>query len=293
MTDVHAVFIHGLANKPAPEALRRVWLEALAASTASSGGFDLGEEGVESSFVCWSDLFYPEPLPASSYESFVSELEAELAAEATVPDDPWAQRLAARLDEEGLEAVDEAPVDPDDTYERIPLPGFVKRRLMASFVREAHDYLFDVNGMRQTIRRRVLDALEPCAPDARVVLVGHSQGSFIAYDVMQLPGCRTIHGFLTLGSPLGIDEIQDKLDWTRDDGFPRTLDGEWVNVYDPWDPVSRPDPRLANDFRKGGREVVVDVEEPNWGRWRHSATKYLKGPELRRHLRRLLDRATS
>ena len=94
----------------------------------------------------------------------------------------------------------------------------------------------------------------------------------------------------TLGSPLGVDEIQDRLVWTRENGFPAKLRGGWVNVYDSLDVVSRPDPKLANDFRKNGKEVVMDVNEQNWGTWRHSATKYFKGPELRRRLRRLCAR---
>ena len=290
MSSVHVIFIHGLANKPAPDALRRIWLGALGEATGTSEGFDLGEEGVGSTFIYWADLFYGEPLAATDYESVGAELQAEFAEAPEVPDDAWSDRLAQRFGEEGLEGIDEAPVEPGDPYERVPLPGPLKRRLMASFVREAHDYLFDVGGIRRTVRQRVLDALDACPDGARIVVLGHSQGSFIAYDVLGLDACRTVHGFMTVGSPLGVDEVQDRLDWTRMDGFPPKLEGDWVNVFDPYDPVSRPDPWLANDFRKGGQKVVIDVLEENWGRWRHSATKYFKGAELRRHLRRLCDR---
>ena len=125
-----------------------------------------------------------------------------------------------------------------------------------------------------------------------MVLVGHSQGSFIAYDVLTgVADCPPVDGLLTLGSPLGIDEVQDKLLWTRNDGFPKKVRGDWVNVYDPFDVVARLDPVLANDFRKGGEQAVIDVKEESWGTWRHSATKYLKGPRLRGHLRRLAGRA--
>jgi hypothetical protein len=95
---------------------------------------------------------------------------------------------------------------------------------------------------------------------------------------------------MTLGSPLGVDEIQDRLVWSRQDGFPKKVEGNWYNVYDPYDPVAILDPRLANDFRKDGREAVIDIAEENWGTWRHSATKYLKGPKLRDALRRLCGR---
>ena len=173
----------------------------------------------------------------------------------------------------------------------IPLPGFVKQALMAEFVREAHDYLFDVGGVRETIRARLLAALNACPEGTRRVVAGHSQGTFIAYDVLTgVADCPPVDGFMTIGSPLGVDEVQDRLVWSRENGFPSVLRGDWVNVFDPLDVVSRPDPHLANDFRKAGVQCVIDVAESNWGMWRHSATKYFKGPKLRAHLRRLCNR---
>ena len=46
---VHVTFIHGLANKPAPEELRRIWLDALAQPVDGDNGFDLGAVGVTAS----------------------------------------------------------------------------------------------------------------------------------------------------------------------------------------------------------------------------------------------------
>lgn len=151
---------------------------------------------------------------------------------------------------------------------------------------------FNKNGIRDTIRKRVTDDLAQVGDDSPVVLVGHSQGSFIAYDVLTgVKDCPMVDGLLTLGSPLGVDEVQDKLVWSPHDGFPKKLRGDWVNVYDPFDVVARLDPKLSNDFKKNGDNAVIDVKEENWGKWRHSATKYLKGPKLRSHLKRLAGRA--
>ena len=125
---------------------------------------------------------------------------------------------------------------------------------MAEYLREAHDYLFNVRGIRDTLRARVIADLKKCPDDTRRVLVGHSQGTFIAYDVLTgVADCPPVDGFMTIGSPLGIDEVQDRLVWSRDNEFPATLQGDWVNVFDPFDLVSRLDPHLANDFRKSGK----------------------------------------
>jgi hypothetical protein len=46
----------------------------------------------------------------------------------------------------------------------------------------------------------------------------------------------------------------------------------------------------SNDQDKIASKAVIDIAEESWGTWRHSATKYLKGPKLRDALRRLCGR---
>lgn len=292
MGNVHVTFIHGLANKPPATDLRRIWLDALGASTSGDDGFDLGAAGVSDTFIYWADLFYDAPLKATDYESFSDEVSANMkGATGLLSSDDWVRAMWLHYPDAVGEYPDVPAEDELPQYERIPLPAFLKKAIMAEYLREAHDYLFNVNGIRDTIRSLVVDDLLKCPDDTRRVLVGHSQGTFIAYDVMTgVANCPPIDGFMTIGSPLGVDEIQDCLEWTRVDGFPTKLLGDWVNVFDPFDPVSRPDPYLASDFLKSGKSVVIDIKEENWGAWRHSATKYLKGPKLRAQLRRLCNR---
>lgn len=284
----HVTFIHGLANKPAPDQLRRIWLDALAAKVERDEGFSLQDVGVGASFVYWADLFYDEPIPAGEYEAVNEDIASSLPdKDPELGDDKW---ISAFRDIYPDDFDDAETTEADPGYERIPLPGFIKKRVMKAIAKEAHSYLFNVDGIRDTIRQRVLDDFAKVPEGTRHVLVGHSQGSFIAYDILTGTDCKEIDGFMTLGSPLGVDEIQDELVWTRDNGFPTKVRGDWVNVYDSLDVVARPDPTLANDFRQNGAEKVIDVNEQNWGRWRHSATKYYSGPDLRRHLRALCGR---
>ena len=62
-----------------------------------------------------------------------------------------------------------------------------------------------------------------------------------------------------------------------------------MNVYDRLDPVAGLDPVLGNDYRHGDISTVEDIHEPNWGRWRHSITKYLAGRRLRESIAHLLE----
>ena len=117
-------------------------------------------------------------------------------------------------------------------------------------------------------------------------------GTVIAYDCLKrVSAAPAVAGLLTIGSPLGIDEVQDKLqpEWTRNAGYPsEKVRGRWVNVYDKLDPVAGFDPNFANDYRLQGAEKVEDINEDNYGAWRHDISKYVRGPRLRAALRELL-----
>ena len=80
------------------------------------------------------------------------------------------------------------------TLERVPLPWFLKQRVMNAFLRDVHHYLFDVEygppgrpavHIQQTIRQRFLEAV--CAPAVTRphVVVSHSMGTVIAYDCLK------------------------------------------------------------------------------------------------------------
>jgi len=292
---VHIIFIHGLSNKPPKGDLRRIWLEALAKDSNGNKGFDLASEGVSDSFVYWADLFNDSPMSASDYESRNDELEQE-TAEVDLNINEWVSKMQIYypdVEEDYDEPkFDDLSVDNEEShYEAIPIPWFLKKRIMRQLVKEAHDYLFNVNDVRNVILSRVIDEINKLPVETECVLVGHSLGSVITYDILTSKvECKSIKGMMTIGSPLGLDEIQYKLEWTRDNGFPKKLKGDWFNVYDSFDVVSRPDPKLSNDFKKNGAEVVIDINEQNSGYWRHSATKYFEGPKLRRCLRLLCNR---
>jgi pimeloyl-ACP methyl ester carboxylesterase len=183
----------------------------------------------------------------------------------------------------------------------VPLPWFIKQRFLETFLRDAHHYLFDVEftprpgttyRVQQEIRRRMIEALNAPEVTSPHVVVSHSMGTIIAYDCLKRVGdCPRIHALMTLGSPLGIDEIQDKLrpEWRRHDGFPSTtVETEWVNIADPLDVVCGPDPKIGNDFRRNGEAVVADLLVSNPGLWRHNIVEYFHRETTAQKLRQLL-----
>jgi hypothetical protein len=310
----HVTLIHGISNKPPPEDLLRIWRETLANAAEP---VPLGDLGVTSSLVYWADLMYEKPdEDLTAYEGVLENtpqaVDGAGGASAPQPRTPEEAEFLDRLRKHmtGLSDAEIAaepppvPAAPQGTLERVPLPWFIKKRVMNAFLRDVHHYLFDVEyappggtpvPIQRTIRKRFVDAL--CAPTVTQphIVVSHSMGTVIAYDCLKrVAGCSGVDGLITLGSPLGLDEIQDKLQpgWSRDGGFPgETVSGGWINVFDRLDPVCGFDPELANDFRKSGVATVEDIAVQNDGAWRHSIAKYLRQPRVCQGLRRMLQLA--
>jgi hypothetical protein len=305
----HVTFIHGIANKPAADKLLDLWRRSL----AESDGLDLGTDGVSSSMVYWADVMYPEPLQEAMEESATDEA----SAEAVSPESPdlgvenmsseekrWVAELATKLAVPLVaeEAIEATPTPVREQLERIPLPWPVKERLMRRLLRDVHHYLFNVEfsprpgetfKVQDEIRGRMIRALKDgAAKPGPHIVVSHSMGTVIAYDCLKrVADAPLVNGLITIGSPLGLDEIQDKLrpEWSRDDGFPHEkVHDRWVNVYDHLDPVAGFDPNFSNDYRRGGQKAVEDVNEQNFGKWRHNISKYLGGTQLRARLREML-----
>ncbi|MGH3935432.1 MAG: hypothetical protein ACRDS1_10735 [Pseudonocardiaceae bacterium] len=310
----HVTFVHGIGNKPEPDELLRQWRVAL----VDDDGLDFDAWGVTSSMVYWADMLYEAPAPVGSGQES-TELELENSVDAEDADLSWlddvpsgerdfVQRLAREVGFITVTATPEDvpdPIFPASPLEAVPLPPWLKRRLMRVFLRDVHHYLFNAEfsprqaesfRIRRDVRARALDVLrEGAARPGPHLVVGHSLGSVIAYDLLTGPDdAPRVDALLTVGSPLGISEVQDGLTppWTRDDGWPaqRLGEGLWTNVYDPLDPVCGGfDRKIAGDYRYGGMVRVVDVGVSNRGSWRHSIGKYLGQEQLRACLRDILE----
>jgi hypothetical protein len=286
-----------------------------------NNGVNLGTKGVPQTFTYYADVFYgtdydtdfasyyeldedlelaqeglagidPDVQPAKPVtpreRAFVRDFEAKLTAAAVL------QPIAAP---EALTPVDPAPQWSKDVEIASWLPDPVKQAIIKKAAMEAFYFLFDKEyvrpdgerfAVRKTLRERLLTDLKAAQVQAeQTVLVSHSMGTMVAYDVLRnCPECPPVHTLITAGSPLGVREIQEELIAAdaEDVDFPASRVERWVNIYDPLDPICGADPRLANDFRSVDGKSVVDVKESNWGKWRHSISHYLAGTEFRRAL---------
>jgi hypothetical protein len=301
----HITFVHGIMNQPSPARLLKEWKRDLA---DGGDGVDLDVYGVTSSMVYWADVMYAAATDAGGgsqesieYEGIESgaltDVDESYIAEATGDEKDF---IDSMIDNYDLDHPDEPPGAPAPepgpvaeakvaaaaTLEAVPLPWFVKRPLMRLLLRDVHHYLFNSSHspragssykVRDEVRKRFVKDLGAVDGGPHVV-VAHSLGSVIAYDCLKrVADTKTVDLLITIGTPLGMSEIQDKMkpEWSKDDGYPGELP-RWVNVVDRLDPVCVADPIIANDYMRKKASVVIDEVVANGGVMRHPSGKYFR-----------------
>jgi hypothetical protein len=156
-------------------------------------------------------------------------------------------------------------------------------------------YYLQMPRMRETVLKVVMDDLNRKLPNGgELVVVGHSLGSVVAYDVLTaLPGTYRVRQFITAGSPLGMPVVQRHL-LGADGGpkaavpaaVPRRSNG-WLNAYDVLDFVALLHP-LAGEFAETVPGQVTDERTHN-ATGPHSISDYLADPDVAGPIGRALE----
>lgn len=153
------------------------------------------------------------------------------------------------------------------------------REVLDRFTRDVYVYLSNP-GVRARIDKIVADAL----PNEPSVVVGHSLGSIVAYNVLRRHPHRVVR-YITLGSPLAVRAVKQRLERVE---MPSST-GSWHNARDPNDVVSLY-PLDADNFRTNPlieNHDAVDNRTDN----QHGIVGYLPDPWVARRLHEALTRA--
>ena len=204
--------IHGLGNKPRKETLENWWRLAM------QEGLDRYGRPCELphfELVYWADLLFDWPLdetvddPDDPY--YLKERYVTGGGEA----EPEDHRLRRKILDFVEEQLDKLLLNPDMSinYEGLTdrLLRHYFRELEIYYSRECNDQHNIRCTARTLIRGRLVEVLQKYAGDT-ILLIGHSMGSIIAYDVLTfLVPELSIHTFVTIGSPLGFPVVQGKI----------------------------------------------------------------------------------
>ncbi len=325
--------IHGLANKPAKEVLEQHWKMAIAEGLKFN---QKHRQDFDFELVYWADLLYKRPLHVDSNfasdDSFDSEpYYATTSADLTSYNDGIVDELRAGvLDLAGL-TIDglKSQFGMNALVDR--LLGFVAKDL-ARYYDEDHTLTPRGGGVRKKQTRQVLqqDLKNTLAKHAGkdIMLLAHSMGTIIAYDVLRditrqkearFKGLSIKH-FVTLGAPLGLPHVRAKImterNYTKkkkrsvkDVRTPTIVSGSWLNFADKKDPVAL-DVHLSDDYSANTRGVQVEddlvnnnyrrpqmkmvagepsiTRDPNGAANHHKSYGYLRAPEVSAHIARFL-----
>ncbi len=240
------VFIPGKNPKPAPDVhkaqLWRCLLEGVRRANPEMHA-DLAEHGNDFHVVNWNRAYY-------GVETSMTE------------DLPW---IDALLHQHGPTAEDMEEARQwrkQLTWVTYRLADHFPRliRLFAddaarSTIEETHRYFTNMGGSAEIAHARAIDALRPLLDDGEpVLLIGHSLGSVIAWNVLwlmthELGVRRKVDTWLTLGSPLGMRFVKSRLLGSAHVGITRYPGciREWINVSAVGDETAL-DARLRDDF---------------------------------------------
>jgi len=293
--------IHGLGNKPQKDLLEEWWKSAI------NEGFELA--GIKApkfklELVYWADLIYDQPENleiTDKKDPYFLEEPYTLSPHPKLPEkDTSFRKKILQFIESQLEKV-----FLNDDFS-LNYKG-VNDMIMHRYFKELDLYYSDTGKQRtlkQNTRQRLIKVLEMYKFDD-ILLIGHSMGSIIAYDVLQFELKRqSVHTFVTMGSPLGLPfirtKITDEMKVNYEDITIRTpycISNAWLNFADLEDKVAL-NFDLSNDFAPNSRGIsptdfeVINDYESRGVRNPHKSFGYLRSPEFIQQLHLFLKEKT-
>jgi lecithin:cholesterol acyltransferase len=281
------VGVHGLSRKPEPDQHKRDWIEAIREGLRRNFALDVTADRLAFDLVYWADWLGRKPYgPGEDTEPYV-------AAAGSGPLPQYRQRWSDTLLREGLDQIG----DPLDWAKSAQSIEWVRRHtgvddigfaLLQARLVDLGTYYADAD-KRARLRKQLADTLVR-HDGKRIMLVAHSMGSIVAYDVLRDLGRThpdmTISHFVTLGSPLGMPYVLDRIRHENASVRTPSMVRRWSNLADRHDPVAI-DVHLADDFEPNDRRVVVEdaliLNGYEWPARKHNPHKiygYLRTPEF-------------
>lgn len=234
------VFIHGRAQEGKdPAALQAMWEDAFDEGLSNAG---LSRPlGLEIGFPYYGDTL------DTLVEQFNAPLVADVAERGAEQDDDEAafrgDFLAEIAEGAGLSNDDiEACFEGDVAQERgvmnwrwvhailkaMDRSEKIGEVALDAFTRDVYLYL-----TKRAVRRRIDEIVAPYVTGAPCVVVGHSLGSVVGYNVLR-DTSHSVVRYVTVGSPLGVKAIKSRLETIE---MP-TSTTTWYNARDKHDVVS-------------------------------------------------------
>ena len=284
----HLVFVHGRAQEGKESiGLKQEWIRAWRDGLAKSG-LQIPLDDAQIRFPYYGDTLVQMVSGRSAAEAdqvvvrgpqllaeqeFMREYLAQVQARVAITDAAVSAELNAAINERGVLNWDWVQALLSALDKNVPLASSAS---VALFTQDVFQYL-NVNAIRSTMDAGVLSAF---SPGVETVVVAHSLGTVVAYNVLRhaAAGALNVPLFMTLGSPLGVHVIKKAI---RPIDHPGCV-GHWFNAMDERDVVALFPLNSGNFDVTPAIENKTDVDNPTANR--HGITGYLGDPVVAKRI---------
>jgi pimeloyl-ACP methyl ester carboxylesterase len=298
--------IHGLGNKPSPRQLTAWWRAAIEEGLTTQTG---QRQDFAFEMVYWARLLYQEPLdPTVSDEKDPLYIEDPYVPAPKNPPPDKQRDLQRRFIDYLGHQLDDIFLNKDLTSNFASISDFVIRRFFSDlgiYYQTADPENKKPGGQMKAVIRALLAETLRRHRHRKILLIAHSMGSIIAYDVLtQLTPEVEIDTLVTIGSPMGMPFIRSKtaaeLSATAPNEkttlkTPENIVHHWFNLADSRDRIALYD-QLSPFFAPNHHNVgVIDYQVVNDYSYQklknpHKAYGYLRSPEMARIIDGFLKR---
>ena len=295
--------IHGLGNKPPKKVLEKWWKKSIREGLKAHG---LSSFFFKFKLVYWADVLHPAPLDLEiknpKHPLYIKF--PYLPATDHHPKIP--SKIKQKLLEYLEKQLDKLFLNDDMTINFAAVNDLIIRRyfkdLDAYFASNYYD-LRDRNRLARDSIRETLARVLHKYRRKEILLIAHSMGSIIAYDVLCQPNPDIhVNILVTIGSPLGLPVIISKIateQKTRSKNgkklcTPESVLEKWYNLSDLRDRVSL-NYDLSDDYAKNSRRInPIDKVAYNNYKYKgdknpHKSYGYLRTPEMAEIIHQFLD----
>ena len=271
--------IHGLANKPKKDDLRDGWCTAIVEGLQKNAG--ISEPTINFVMVDYADVYYAGKrlTPEANEEPYKAAKDGALKRY----DERFWEFVGGKVEEVVGEKVDKAK-------EKLGWTTDVIDKALTKVLKDLGLYYTDPT-KREAIQATLRDTLNE-HKNNEVMLIAHSMGTIVAYDVLREIGRENrgvaVSHLVTIGSPLGLAHVKRKIQLESPNSRLRTpsiVTRSWVNYADRRDYVAL-DSHLGDDYKANSGNVRVQDDRvindyPNNA---HKSYGYLRTPELSEHI---------
>lgn len=286
--------IHGLGNKPPKDTLVNWWKLSI-----EEGFKKIGKplQPYKFELVYWADLMYKKPLDTSITDIedpfYLKEIYTP-SPENFIPEEHPKRKVILDFITEQLDSLF---LNEDYSLNYTSITDTILERYFRDLNIYYKEKCDDENAsdceIKKIIRKRTYDVINKYKKD-EIMIIGHSMGSIIAYDVLSFSiPIMPVHTFITIGSPLGIPIVKSKIAAELENNHfdksklttPEAVLQNWYNFSDIEDKVAM-DYQLADDFSANKKQVqTIDFEVNNdyifdGERNPHKSYGYLRTPQL-------------